>query len=151
MKTRRGRTVEERVINALKNRGFVSKRQLRAARAKERVNGTSVLDTLVSSGVVKPETLETVVMFEAKIRTVDLGVVEIDTQALRVVSREYAEQKCILPVGFAEDGSLKIAAQNFVPAKIVPELMRTIPLKLTFFLGIGGNMQEAIGVAYSAS
>ena len=72
MVTRTPATFEQRVGQALLEAGFVSKEQLEQAGQASEEQGTALLDTLLSLGMVARETLVTVLSFQLRIPVVDL-------------------------------------------------------------------------------
>ena len=129
---------EDRVGQVLLEGGFVTSQQLDQAREVSEANGTSLLDTLVSHGMVAQETLVTVLSFQLRIPVVDLRHVEVDPAAVQLLSEEYARQYTVLPTGFDSDGSLRIATRMPNDFQLSSELSTLTGQQTKFVLAIGG-------------
>ena len=151
MASRTTLTFEERVGQVLQEGGFVTSQQLEQAQQASTENGMSLLDTLVSNGMVAQETLITVLSFQLRIPVVDLRHVEVDTAAVQLLPEEYARQYTVMPTGFDSDGSLRIATRMPNDFQLSSELSTVTGRQTKFVLAIGGKLEDLIDRVYAAS
>ena len=124
--------------------GFITEQQLTQAHEGVSADGTGLLDTLVSQGMLAQETLITVLSFQLRIPVVDLRHVEVDPEAVRLVPEEYARQYGVMPTGFDSDGSLRIATRMPNDFQLSSELSSVTGRQTKFVLAIGGRLDELI-------
>ena len=141
---------EDRVGQVLLEGGFVTTQQLDQARDASSESGTSMLDTLVASGMVAQETLVTVLSFQLRIPVVDLRHVEVDAEAVGLLGEEYARQYSVMPIGFDADGSLRIATRIPNDFQLSTELSTLTGRQTKFVLAIGGRLDELINRVYAS-
>lgn len=101
-------TLDELMGQTLVEGGFITSQQLAQAREASK-EGTALLDTLVASGLVTPETVTTVLSFRLGIPVMDLRQIQADPGAARLFLAEYARRHSVLPVKFDDEGGLCIA------------------------------------------
>ncbi|MQF94076.1 MAG: type II secretion system protein GspE, partial [SAR202 cluster bacterium] len=77
--------------------GFITQEQLDDARTTSDAESTSLLDTMVSHGMLAQETLVTVLSFQLRIPVVDLRHVQMDSDAVALLPEDYARQYTVLP------------------------------------------------------
>jgi type IV pilus assembly protein PilB len=107
--SRTGTSFEERVGQVLVEAGFITDDQLGQARVYGDEKGGSLLDNLMTLGIVARETLVTVLSFQLRIPIFDLKNQDVDPDAVRLIPEEFAREHRILPVSFEPDGSLRVA------------------------------------------
>ena len=142
---------EERVGQVLLEGGFVTSQQLEQARQISDEEGTGLLDSMVSHGMLSQETLVTVLSFQLRIPVVDLRHVEVDPNAVRLVPEEYARQYSVLPTGFDNDGSLRVATRMPNDFQLSAELTSVTGRQTKFVLAIGGKLEDLITRVYSST
>ena len=129
--------------------GFITEQQLAEAREVSGADGTGLLDTLVSHGMLAQETLVTVLSFQLRIPVVDLRHVQVDPEAVKLVPEDYARQYGVMPTGFDTDGSLRIATRMPNDFQLSSELSSVTGRQTKFVLAIGGSLEELIDKVYS--
>lgn len=140
---------EERVAQALLQGGFLSGEQLDQGRRRSRETGEGLLDTLVAVGIVSRETLVTALSFQLRIPVVDLRQAEVDPEAVKLVPEEYARQRLILAVGFATDGSLRVATKSPDDFELSGELTSVTGRQVRFALALGEGVEALIDRFYA--
>ena len=151
MVSRTAPTFEDRVGQVLLEGGFITDQQLAQARDVSAADGSGLLDTLVSHGMLAQETLVTVLSFQLRIPVVDLRHVQVDPEAVRLVPEDYARQYGVMPTGFDTDGSLRIATRMPNDFQLSSELSSVTGRQTKFVLAIGGRLEELIDKVYSNS
>ncbi len=131
--------------------GFITDQQLAQARQVSSEDGTGLLDTLVSHGMLAQETLVTVLSFQLRIPVVDLRHVQVDPEAVRLVPEEYARQYGVMPTGFDTDGSLRVATRMPNDFQLSAELSSVTGRQTKFVLAIGGRLEDLIDRVYSVA
>lgn len=146
---KRNSSFEDRVGQVLSGGGFISLEQLGHAYRMIEADGGELLDTLVSYGTLAQETLVTVLSFQLKIPVVDLRHVEVDPEAVKLLSEEDARTYSIVPTGFDTDGSLRIATKMPNNFQLSAELSSVTGKQTKFVLAIGGKLEDIIDKVYS--
>ena len=131
--------------------GFITSQQLDQAQIASTESNMGLLDTLVSNGMVAQETLVTVLSFQLRIPVVDLRHVDVDAEAVRLLTEDYARQYAVMPIGFDSDGSLRIATRMPNDFQLSSELSSVTGRQTKFVLAIGGRLDELIDKVYTAS
>ena len=144
-------TFEDRVGQVLLDGGFITDQQLAQARDVSAADGSGLLESLVSHGMLAQETLVTVLSFQLRIPVVDLRHVQVDPEAVRLVPEDYARQYSVMPTGFDTDGSLRIATRMPNDFQLSSELSSVTGRQTKFVLAIGGRLEELIDKVYSNS
>ena len=128
--------------------GFVTSEQLEHAKQVSQERGASLLDTLMSLGIVARESLVTVLSFQLRIPVVDLKSAEVDPEAVKLVPEDFAREHRILPVGFDADGSLRIATLMPNDFQLSTQLSSMTGRQAKFALALSGNLDELINRTY---
>jgi len=138
---------EDRIGHVLSGSGFISLQQLGNA---YRMVGqdADLLDTLVSYGSISQETLITVLSYYLKIPVVDIRHLEIDPEAVKLLSEEDARKYNVLPTGFDTDGSLRVATKMPNNFQLSADLTTTTGRQAKFVLAIGGKLEDIIDKIY---
>ncbi len=142
---------EERVGQVLLEGGFVTQEQLEEARTASEAESASLLDTMVSHGMLAQETLVTVLSFQLRIPVIDLRHVQVDPEAVALVPEEYARQHTVMPTGFDTDGSLRIATRMPNDFQLSSELSSVTGRQTKFVLAIGGKLEDLINRVYTSA
>ena len=142
---------EERVGQVLLEGGFITGPQLEQAREFSEQEGNGLLDSMVSHGMLSQETLVTVLSFQLRIPVVDLRHVQVDPDAIRLVPEEYARQYNVLPTGFDNDGSLRVATRMPNDFQLSAELSSVTGRQTKFVLAIGGKLEDLITRVYTST
>jgi len=141
---------EERVGQVLLEGGFITQEQLDDAKTAGEAESASLLDIMVSHGMLAQETLVTVLSYQLRIPVVDLRHVEVDLEAVALVSEEYARQHGVMPIGFDTDGSLRIATRMPNDFQLSSELSSVTGRQTKFVLAIGGKLEDLINRVYTS-
>ena len=142
---------EERVGQVLLEGGFITQEQLDDARTVSEKESSSLLDAMVSHGMLAQETLVTVLSFQLRIPVVDLRHVQVDPEAVALVPEEYARQHGVMPTGFDTDGSLRIATRMPNDFQLSSELSSVTGRQTKFVLAIGGKLEDLIDRIYTSA
>ncbi len=151
MVTRPATSFEDRVGRVLMEGGFVNAQQLEKARELSRQKNTGLLDVLISEGIVARETLVTVLSFQLRIPIVDLRHTEVDPDAVKLVSEDFARRNNVLPLGFDRDGSLRIATRMPNDFQISAELGSMTGRQVKFSLALGEGLEALINRTYASA
>ncbi|MEE8466662.1 MAG: GspE/PulE family protein [Dehalococcoidia bacterium] len=151
MVSRTSPAFEERVGNALLDGGFISQEQLDDARRAGEAEPTTLLDAMISRGIVSQETLVTVLSSQLRIPVVDLRHVDVDLEAVALVTEEYARQHSVMPIGFDTDGSLRIATLVPNDFQLSSQLSSITGRQTKFVLAIGGKLEDLINRVYTSA
>ncbi|MCH8309964.1 MAG: type II/IV secretion system protein [Chloroflexi bacterium] len=140
---------EERVGQVLLEGGFITQEQLDDARTVSEKESSSLLDAMVSHGMLAQETLVTVLSFQLRIPVVDLRHVQVDPEAVALVPEEYARQHGVMPTGFDTDGSLRIATRMPNDFQLSTQLSSMTGRQTKFALALSGDLDELIDRTYA--
>ena len=151
MASRTTPSFEERVGYVLLEGGFITQEQLDDARMAGEADSSSLLDAMVSHGMLAQETLVTVLSFQLRIPVVDLRHVDVDLEAVALVPEEYARQHGVIPIGFDTDGSLRIATLMPNDFQLSSELSSLTGRQTKFALAIGGKLEDLINRVYTSA
>ena len=108
------------------------------------------MDILVDQGMVARETLVTVLSFQLRIPIVDLKHVQVNPEAMSLVQEDYARENRILPVGFDDNGSLRVATLTPNNFQLSAELSSMTGHQTKFVLALGGGLDELIQRTYAS-
>ncbi|NQW22719.1 MAG: type II/IV secretion system protein [SAR202 cluster bacterium] len=142
---------EERVGQVLLEGGFITQEQLDGARTASEAESSSLLDAMVSHGMLAQETLVTVLSFQLRIPVVDLRHVQVDPDAVALVPEDYARAHRVMPTGFDADGSLRIATRMPNDFQLSSELSSITGRQTKFVLAIGGKLDDLINRVYNSA
>jgi len=140
---------EERVAKALVQSGFITDAQLEQARQRAGERGEDILETLVSMRFMGRESLMTALSLQLRVPVVDLKQVEVDPEALKLLPEQYARQHRVLPVGFAPDGSLRVATKSPNDFQLSSQLASVTGRQVRFALALGEGLEALIDRYYS--
>ena len=149
MTTRTGTSFEERVGQVLVEAGFITNDQLGQARTYGETKGGSLLDNLMTLGIVARETLVTVLSFQLRIPIFDLKNQDVDSDAVRLIPEEFAREHRILPVSFEPDGSLRVATLMPNDFQLSTQLSSMTGRQTKFALALSGDLDELIDRTYA--
>ena len=151
MVTGGGTSFEERVGSVLLDAGFLTAEQLDHARGVNDEQGGGLLDTLMSLGIVARETLVTVLSFQLRIPVVDLRNAHVDPEAVSLVPEDFAREHRILPVGFDNDGSLRIATLMPNDFQVSTQLSSMTGRQTKLAVALSGDLDELIERTYATA
>ncbi|MBI2919139.1 MAG: type II/IV secretion system protein [Chloroflexi bacterium] len=137
---------EERVARALVQGGFVTEAQLDQARQR----GGDLLETLVSLRFIGLESLVTALSLQLRVPVVDLKQLQIDPEAVKLLPEQYSRQHRVLPVGFAPDGSLRVATKSPNDFQLASQLSSVTGRQVRFALALGEGLEALIDRCYAA-
>ena len=144
-------TFEESLGHVLLEGGFITQEQLDDAKRAGESESSSLLDAIVSHGMVDQETLVTVLGVQLGIQVVDLRHVDIDSQAVALVPEEYARRHCVVPIAIETDGSLCIATLTPDDSQLSSGLSSATRCDIKLVLAIGGNLEDLIDRIYASA
>ena len=145
---------EERAVEILLDGGFLTQDLMDDAKTTSELKSSSLLDVIVTEGMMGQETLTTVLDLHLGIPVVDLKQINVDLDALALLPEKDARQYCVMPIGFESDGSLRIATLMPEDSKLSSKFSDITGCPTTLVLAIGGNLEETIDrifIANSAS
>lgn len=137
---------EDRVARALVQGGFITESQLDQARQR----GGDLLETLVSMRFIGRESLITALSLQLRVPVVDLKQMEVDPEAVKLLLEHYARQHQVLPVGFASDGSLRVATKSPNDFQLSSVLSSVTGRQVRFALALGEGLEALIDRCYGA-
>ncbi|MBI2908384.1 MAG: Flp pilus assembly complex ATPase component TadA [Chloroflexi bacterium] len=140
---------EQRVARVLVDGGFITAKQLEQARELAQAKKGTILDILVSEGMLTRETLATVLSVQLRVPVVDLRFVEIDPEAVRLLPEDYARQHQVLPYEFAHDGSLRVATLTPNNFSLGAELASVTGRQVRFAFALGEGLASLIDRTYA--
>ncbi|MDO8750724.1 MAG: GspE/PulE family protein, partial [Dehalococcoidia bacterium] len=137
---------EDRVARALVQGGFITEARLDQARQR----GGDLLETLVSMRFIGRESLITALSLQLRVPVVDLKQMEVDPEAVKLLPEQYARQHRVLPVGFASDGSLRVATKSPNDFQLSSQLSSVTGRQVRFALALGEGLEALIDRCYAA-
>ncbi|MBI4281933.1 MAG: type II/IV secretion system protein [Chloroflexi bacterium] len=137
---------EDRVARALVQGGFVTEAQLEQARQR----GGDLLEALVLLRFIGRESLITALSLQLRVPVVDLKQMEVDPEAVKLLPEQYARQHRVLPVGFATDGSLRVATKSPNDFQLSSQLSSVTGRQVRFALALGEGLEALIDRCYAA-
>ena len=143
--------IEERIALALVEEGILSQEQLQRARRLSEAEGSLLLETLVTLGLVARGVLLTMTGLLLRVPVEDLRNVKVTLDAVQVVPAELARECHVLPLALEADGSLRLAVSYNYERQMIRRLSGIIRRRLRVVIGIGGDIDELIGQIYQSS
>lgn len=141
---------EDRVARALVQGGFITEAQLEQGRKRAGEGGEDLLETLVSMRFMGRESLVTALSLQLRVPVVDLKQMEVDPEAVKLLPEQYARQHRVLPVGFAPDGSLRVATKSPNDFQLSSQLASVTGRQVRFALALGEGLEALIDRCYAA-
>ncbi|GEM_PF-3942919 len=135
---------EDRLARALVKGGFITEVQLDQARQQ----GGDLFETLVSMRFIGRESLITALSLQLRVPVVDLKQMEVDPEAVKLLPEQYARQHRVLPVGFAPDGSLRVATKSPNDFQLSSQLASVTGRQVRFALALGEGLDALIDKCY---
>ena len=142
---------EERIALALVEEGILSQEQLQRARRLSEAEGSLLLETLVTLGLVARGVLLTMTGLLLRVPVEDLRNVKVTLDAVQVVPAELARECHVLPLALEADGSLRLAVSYNYERQMIRRLSGIIHRRLRVVIGLGGDIDELIGQIYQSS
>ncbi len=142
---------EERAVEILLEGGFITQALMDDAKKTSELESSSLLDVIVTQGMMGQETLTTVLRLQLGIPVVDLKNVKVDLDALALLPEKDARRYCVIPIGFESDGSLCIATLTPEDTKLSSKFSAITGFPTTLVLAIGGNLEETIDRIFTAN
>ena len=95
----------------LLDKGIISEAQLHKALEKQKETGDYLGEILIHMGHAEPGDVYSVLSRQRGIPYIDITNLDIDSEVLRMIPRDFAEKFTVLPL-FVEGGSLKVAVAD---------------------------------------
>jgi type IV pilus assembly protein PilB len=96
------------------------------------------------------ESLITALSLQLRVPVVDLKQMEVDPEAVKLLPEQYARQHRVLPVGFAPDGSLRVATKSPNDFQLSSQLASVTGRQVRFALALGEGLEALIDRCYAA-
>jgi type IV pilus assembly protein PilB len=113
----RGRAASRSIPEVVVQLELATREQVDAAVARARAEGTAPEDVLVETGVLTPDQLARATAQRFGLWHADLSVYKIDIAALNLISSQAARRLNAAPIGFDEDGRLRVAISD--PSNVI--------------------------------
>jgi type IV pilus assembly protein PilB len=112
-----GRATSRSVPDVVVQLEFASREQVDEAIARGRAEGRPAEELLVEQGVIGPDQLARAVAQRFGLCHVDLSIFKIDLASLNLISSQAARRLNAAPIGFDEDGRLRVAISD--PSNVI--------------------------------
>ena len=142
--------VEEQIAAALVKEGILSEDQLLQARRISDMEGSLLLETLVALGLVVRGVMVTMMGLHLKAPVEDLRNVQVDQDAVQLVSAEMAREYRVLPLMLEADGSLRLAVSHTYERQVISQLSAIIKRRIRVVIGLGGDIDGLIRQVYQS-
>ena len=142
--------LEEQIAAALVKEGILSQDQLLRARRISDAEGSFLLETLVTLGLVARGVLVTMMGLHLRVPVEDLSNVQVALDALQLVPVELAREYRVLPLMLEADGSLRLAVSHTYERQVISRLSAMIKRRIRVVIGLGGDIDEMIGQVYQS-
>ncbi len=103
---------QERLGQALVEAGFLTAEMLTGAEKTAQKENKRLANVLIDQRLISREVLITALSFQFRIPTINLKMLEIKPEALKLVPKEFAQQHEVMPVAIRSDGDLLVAMEN---------------------------------------
>jgi len=142
--------IEERIAAALVKEGILSQDQLQRARQLSEAEGSLLLETLVTLGLVARGVLVSMMGLQLRVPVEDLRDVKVALDAVQLVPAELAREYRVLPLVLEADGSLRLAVSHTYERHVISRLSAIIQRRIRVVIGLGGDIDELIGQVYQS-
>ena len=140
--------IEERIAAALVKEGILSPDQLQRARRLSEKEGSPLLETLVTQGLVARGVLLTMMGLHLRVPVEDLRNVKVALDAVQLVPADLARECRVLPLVLESDGSLRLAVAHNCERQVISRLSAFVQRRIRVVIGLGGEIDELIGQVY---
>ncbi len=138
----------ERLGDILVRKGVVNRQQLDLAVEKQKQTGDYLGEILIHMGYADPSEVYRVLARQRGIPYIDLGNVDISTEVLATVPREFAEKYTLLPLA-VEGATVKVAVADHLDVYAYDELAALTRLQPDLLLSSRSEIRKAIRENYS--
>lgn len=128
--------------------GVVNAQQLDIALKKQAATGDYLGEVLIHLGYASATEVYRVLSRQRGIPYVDLALVDIDTEVLDCIPREFAEKYTVLPLA-VEGDSIRIAVADHLDVMAFDDISLLTRLQPTFVLSSRREIRKAIRENYS--
>ena len=142
--------LEERIAAALVKEGILTEDQLQGARGLSEAEGSLLLETLVTLGLVARGVLVTMMGLHLRLPVEDLLNVKVALDAVQLVPAELAREYRVLPLALEADGSLRLAVSHTYERQVISRLSAIIKRRIRVVIGLGADIDELIGQVYQS-
>ncbi|MBF8267190.1 MAG: type secretion system protein GspE [Dehalococcoidia bacterium] len=140
----RGSRFERRLGQVLVEGGFITKEQLGQAEEQVKKDGKRLVSVLQERGWASKDTLTTVLSFHLKVPVADPRQVEVNQDAVRLVSEETAQEYTILPLSLDRDGTLRVLMEDPGDFDTINRLANLTGRQIRPVLPLGEGLKELI-------
>ena len=141
---------EERIAAALVKEGILGQDQLQQARRLSDAEGSLLLETLVTLGLVARGVLVTMMGLHLRVPVEDLRNVKVTLDAVQLVPGELARECRVLPLSLEADGSLRLAVSHNYERRVISRLSAIIRRRIRVVIGFPGDIDDLIGQVYQS-
>ncbi len=142
--------LEERIAAALVKEGILSQDQLQRASQLSEADGSLLLETLVTLGLVARGVLVSMMGLQLRVPVEDLRDVKVALDAVQLVPAELAREYRVLPLVLEADGSLRLAVSHTYERQVISRLSAIIKRRIRVVIGFGADIDEIIGQVYQS-
>ena len=140
---------EDYIYEILLDTSLITASQLERAKAERR--GTdSVIDTLISGGVLTQEDVTRALASHSAMDFVDLAQMAVSEEVVEMVPKDVAKRFKIVPVALSETG-LMIAVSDPLNFDVFDSLQHLLPHQLEFVCATPGSINTAIRKYYGTA
>ena len=132
----------------LVNGSFISHEDLAAAEEIATDTKKDLINVLVEQGFVDSEALDSIVRLKYGVRVVNLTSVEIQPEAIALVSEQMAREHHILPVA-VDDETLTVATKDPDDFRAINSIAALTRKRIEPVVPVGMDLDEAIDKSYS--
>lgn len=132
----------------LKANGLINDKQLLIALEQQKVTGAILGDLLIKLGFVTASEFARTIAVQSGIDFIDLGEIQPEDEALRLIPKETAEKSGFIPLALVEDGRLAIGITNPSNIVAVDTVTRLTGKQPRVFLVDNDHYQETLEKAY---
>jgi len=138
----------ERLGEVLVRKGVVNRQQLDLAIEKQKQTGDYLGEILIHMGYADPAEVYRVLARQRGIPYIDLASVDISTEVLATVPREFAEKYTLLPLA-VEGATIRVAVADHLDVYAYDELAALTRLQPDLLLSSRGEIRKAIRENYT--
>ena len=135
---------EKRITDALVEVGILAAEQLERCRQVSQSEGSDLLETLVTSGMVARGIVITMMGLQLRVPVEDLHNSNISFEAVSLLPQEVAREHRVLPLALEADGSLRIAVSQIHERQLISRLSSITGRRIRVVLTLGRELEQLI-------
>ena len=139
---------EERISQALVERGFLGAEQLERAQQVSKAQGGHLLESLVTLGMVARGTLLTMMGLQLRVPVEDLQNSDVAAEAAELLPQGVAREHRVVPLGLGADGSLRLAVSHPQERELISQFASITGRRIRVVLALGREIDELIERVY---